>query len=288
MTDLVRRDGLDDTVALLPFAKAHLAGALALSQEMSWPYRLSDWALALEVGRGIVLVRAGIVVGTAAWWPYGESDASAGMIIVSKAVQGRGYGAQLINAVLAAAGPRIIQLNSTVEGRPLYERRGFRPVGIIHQHQGILARPCAALPNGSVRLATPGDRAAIGQLDREATGWRRDEMLGRLIDVSEIHVLARDGSVRGFAMSRPFGRGHVIGPVMAEDAADARTLIEAALAPLTGRFVRIDTSSKSGLGDWLTKLGLDRVGDALTMVLGTPAPLCGPVQRFALANQSFG
>ena len=81
-----------DEVVLVSFAESHLRGALALSQEMSWPYRLEDWELALQLGQGFVLQSAGVVIGTAAWWPYGEAHACAGMIIVAKAAQGRGYG----------------------------------------------------------------------------------------------------------------------------------------------------------------------------------------------------
>ena len=78
-----------------------------------------------------------MVIGTAVWWAYGETYASAGMIIVAKAVQGRGYGDRLMDALLAAAHPRTIVLNSTAEGLALYERRGFVTIGAIHQYQGI-------------------------------------------------------------------------------------------------------------------------------------------------------
>jgi len=44
---------------------------------------------------------------------------------------------------------------------------------------------------------------------------------------------------------RLFGCGHVIGPVVAESAADARALIEAALARLGQVFVRVDTAATS-------------------------------------------
>lgn len=288
MTDCLHQNQREGDGVLLPFAKAHLAGALTLSQEMAWPYRLADWEFALELGQGFVLAHEGVVVGTAAWWPYGQTGASAGMIIVSKAFQGRGYGARLMDAVLAAAGPRTIQLNSTDEGRLLYERRGFRAVGLIHQHQGILPGSYDASPNQSVRAAMPDDHDAIAGLDCDATGWVRPQMIGRLIDVAQVYVLERDGAVAGFAMSRLFGRGHVVGPVMAATAADARALIEASLVPLKGCFVRIDTSSTSGLGEWLVELGLGRVSDALTMVLGNQAPPRGAVHRYALVNQSFG
>ena len=278
----------NEDVALVPFARAHLEGALKLSQEMSWPYLLKDWEFALQLGRGFVVTSAGAVVGTALWWPYGDTHASAGMIIVSKAVQGRGYGARLMDALLAAARPRIITLNSTAEGMALYQRRGFASIGVLHQHQGIPSQRRDMPPLGDVRAMVPSDFEAIVGLDREATGWTRREMLNRLIEVGDGYVLLRDGIPRGYAISRLFGRGHVIGPVVAESPTDARALIEAALAPLGSVFVRVDTSATSQLGEWLEGIGLQQVGDATTMVLGTQMPSTGPARTFALANQSFG
>jgi GNAT superfamily N-acetyltransferase len=278
----------NEDVALVPFARSHLEGALKLSQEMSWPYLLKDWEFALQLGRGFVVTSAGAVVGTALWWPYGDTHASAGMIIVSKAVQGRGYGARLMDALLAAARPRIITLNSTAEGLALYARRGFASIGILHQHHGIPSQRRDMPPLGDVRTMVPSDFEAIVGLDHEATGWTRREMLSRLIEVGDGYVLLRDGIPRGYAISRLFGRGHVIGPVVAESPTDARALIEAALAPLGSVFVRVDTSTTSQLGEWLEGIGLQQVSDATTMVLGTQMPSTGPARTFALANQSFG
>lgn len=281
-------DKIDGPPVLRALSECHLEGALALSREMSWPYRLADWAVAMEIGHGLALVRDGVVIGTAGWWAYGETDASMGMIIVSRAEQGKGYGALLVDAVLEAAGSRVIQLNSTAEGRPLYERRGFQPVGTIQQHQGVFSGAGLGSPGPGVRPATSDDRQAIAGLDQAATGWVRTKMLESLLAAADAWVLERDGAVQGYCMSRLFGRGHVIGPVIAESASDARELIAAALIPLAGQRVRIDTASTSGLGDWLGTLGLEQVSDALTMVRGSATPLPGPAQRFALANQSFG
>ena len=278
----------NDDVVLVPFGKEHLEGALQLSQEMSWPYRFEDWSFALELGQGFVLRDgAGTVIATAAWWPYGEDHASAGMIIVAKAAQGRGHGARLMDALLAAAHPRTITLNSTAEGLALYERRGFVRIGDIQQYQGVpYERPQA--PRASlVRAMAASDVEAVARLDRLATGWVRRRMLDRLIQAGDGHVLVRDGEPRGYAISRLFGRGHVIGPVVAESAADARALIEAALARLGRVFVRVDTSATSQLGGWLEGIGLQQVGDATTMVKGPQIPPAGPARTFALANQSF-
>ena len=155
-----------DAIALVPFAKQHLEGALRLSQEMAWTHRLEDWAIALELGHGFVLLDgAGSVIATAAWWAYGEDHASAGMIIVAKAAQGRGHGARLMDALLAAAHPRTITLNSTAEGLALYEKRGFVRTGVvIQQHQGVPRRapPGAAGQPRQVDggIGCRGDRAS--------------------------------------------------------------------------------------------------------------------------------
>jgi len=290
MTATATRPGRhdNDDVVLVPFAKEHLQGALTLSQEMSWPYRLEDWAVALELGQGFVLQNStGELIATAAWWAYGEDHASAGMIIVAKAAQGRGHGARLMDALLAAAHPRTITLNSTAEGLALYERRGFVRIGVIQQHQGVPHERHQAPPASLVRATVPSDAEAVARLDMQATGWARRPMLDRLIQLGDADVLMRDGEARGYAISRLFGRGHVIGPVVAQNTADARVLIEAALARLGPVFVRVDTAATSQLGDWLESIGLRQVGDATTMVKGTRIPPAGPARMFALANQSF-
>ena len=282
----------NEDVVLLPFARSHLEGALKLSQEMSWPYRIEDWDVALQLGHGFVLERAGTgtgtVIGTAAWWPYGETHASAGMIIVAKAAQGQGYGARLMDALLASARRRTIALNSTAEGITLYRRRGFVPTGIIHQHQGIPTVTQETPRSGLVRPMAASEFEAIARLDRAATGLERRQLLNRLFDSGDGCVLLRDGTICGYAISRLFGRGHVIGPVVAESPTDARALIEFAIARLGPVFVRIDIPASSQLGEWLESIGLQRVSDATTMVLGPPGPWTGPARMFGLANQSFG
>jgi len=210
------------------------------------------------------------------------------MIIVAKAAQGRGCGAQLMDALLTSARPRTIALNSTAEGITLYRRRGFVPTGIIHQHQGIPRQSHETPRSGLLRPMAASEFEAIARLDRTATGLERRQLLNGLFDSGDGYVLLRDGILCGYAISRLFGRGYVIGPVVAESPTDARALIEFAIARLGPVFVRIDTPASSQLGEWLESIGLQRVSDATTMVLGTPAPWTGPARVFGLANQSSG
>ena len=154
-----------DDVVLVPFAKEHLKGALRLSQEISWPYRLEDWAIALELGHGFVLLDgAGSVIATAAWWAYGEDHASAGMIIVAKAAQGRGHGARLMDALQAAAHPRTFTLNSTAEGLALYEKRGFLRIDAIQQRAGVPGERHPTPPASRVGAMAASEVEAVARL----------------------------------------------------------------------------------------------------------------------------
>ena len=162
MTFATEREAAGAPAALMKFEPRHVPGALKLSQEMSWPYRKEDWEFAAMVGQGLVLERNGKVIGTAMWWPYGLSHASAGMIIVTAAEQGRGYGARLFDELLEATRGRNVLLSSTEEGLALYKRRGFVECGTIVQHQGPL--PAAATQDevfDGIRPATASDLPTI-------------------------------------------------------------------------------------------------------------------------------
>ena len=137
---------------------------------MVWPYRREDWEFAAAVGQGLVLERAGEVIGTAMWWNYGQAYATAGMIIVTASAQGGGYGSRLFNGLLEATDGRNVLLNSTEEGLTLYKRRGFTAWGTVLQHQGPLT--VAVTPNArdDIRPATVSDLAAIQGLRRTGHG----------------------------------------------------------------------------------------------------------------------
>lgn len=275
-------------IALMKFETRHLQGALRLSQEMGWPYRLEDWQFAATVGEGLVIERAGEVIGTAMWWNYGQTYATAGMIIVTASAQGGGYGSRLFNGVLEATHGRNVLLNSTAEGFALYKRRGFAAWSTVHQHQGLLTAAVALNACDDIRPATISDLTAIQAFDQRATGMPRQSMVAELADVGNVVVIERAGRVAGYAIARKFGRGYVVGPCAAESAQDARLLILAQLSKLHQQFVRIDVYAGDGLGDWLEGLGLKQVGDATAMVRGQRPESDGPAHMYALANQSFG
>lgn len=282
------REAAADPIELKPFDAECVPSGLSLSREMGWPYRLEDWAFAARLGHGLVLARAGEVIGTAMSWHYGEDFASVGMIIVTASAQGGGNGSRLFDGLLAALEGRSILLNSTDEGLALYQRRGFVPCGRVHQHQGVPATSFRRREGDGIRPAAAADLPAIQAFDLRATGLSRTSMVAALCGAGNTLVIERAGRLAGYAIARRFGRGYVIGPCAAESADDARSLIEAHLVMLQGEFVRLDVYEKDGLSGWLDDIGLRQVGQATAMVKGRRPEPDGPATMFALANQSFG
>lgn len=193
-----------------------------------------------------------------------------------------------MEAALDRLGGRAVQLHATPDGQKLYRRLGFEATGAIRQHQGVVGRVAVTPPPAGMRLR-PGaatDIAAIAALDEAATGMARGRVLAALLLAGDVVVLERDGVVQGFAVLRPFGRGKVVGPVVAPDPMAAWALVTHMLARRAGAFVRIDITDFA-LSPLLEAQGLACVDEALRMVRGG-LPEAAAVRSYALVNQALG
>ena len=290
-----------DVIELVDFGPEHIEGGHALSMQVEWPHRPEDWALLLALGRGIAAVEAGRVVGTAMVTPYGTTVATINTVIVAESLRGRGLGRRLMDAALAACAGRECRLVATADGLPLYEKLGFRATHEIRQHQGRLAPApgIATLPKGA-DIAWTGQGGPVGSdlatlvaADRAACGMDRHELVGALGRVGRVAILRRDGAVAGFAGLRDFGRGEVVGPVVAAEEDDARALIAHAFTGRAGRFMRVDIPDSVGLAPWLEAQGLVHVGGGIAMTrpargVEAASSSTPPFKTYALASQALG
>ena len=275
---------------ILEMATRDLPAAQVLSREVNWPHRLEDWQFVHSVGQGLVAYSGDQLVGTAMWWSFGDRIARLGMVIVSSTVQRSGIGRALMLNTLDRIADRTVLLSATNEGETLYRQLGFQSIGSLVQHQGAsFSAPLVPLRAGErIRPLGRNDLARLVELDAAASGAPRASLIAALIENGEAVVLDDAGEMVGFAFYRRFGRGHVIGPVVARDTASAKALIAHWIGSNAGMFMRIDVPGEAGLSDWLEELGLARVGNALAMARGTPLQPAGEFHVFGLANQALG
>ncbi|AZO11535.1 MULTISPECIES: GNAT family N-acetyltransferase [unclassified Mesorhizobium] len=272
---------------LQAFEPHHIEGAVALSRQENWPHRPQDWQMALQLSSGAVaLDDRGRVTGTILVTPYGADCAMINMVIVDSNERGKGLGRRLMQQAFALAGERPLRLVATADGMPLYQKLGFVPSGTIQQHQGKVA--ALGAPAG-VETAGADDLAEIKALDRDAYGADREALIDAIAERGGFAVIRRNGVIEAYAAIRPFGRGEVVGPVIAASAVDAKALIGYFAAARPGAFLRVDTDSRTGIAGWLTEIGLAHVGGGVAMDRPprTAAEQARP-KVYALANQALG
>ncbi|WP_345817270.1 GNAT family N-acetyltransferase (plasmid) [Paraburkholderia sp. PREW-6R] len=258
------------------FTEADIPTAQALSTAFGWPHRQEDWQFAARQGTGFAAEENGVVIGTGLCWKYGTDRGSLGLVIVSPEHQGRGIGRKLMELLLEELGPRITFLHATPAGRPLYEKLGFNVCDTLQQFQGNVGNHLpVVLPDGErLRPATCADFPAITELAIRASGLERKAMLSALLEMGENVVLERSSEIIGFSNLRRFGRGLVIGPMVAMCSPDdlrAKALIGYWLNGREGQFIRIDVPAGANLSDWLAARGLKCVDTTVKMVRNAPA-----------------
>lgn len=243
-----------------------------------------------RTSEGFVAEHDGQLVGVAFTCHQGDWS-SIGLVIVRDDHQGKGIGRRLMKLCLDATAPRTPILNATELGAPLYQSLGFVDFARIQQHQGVADLSGLAPAKDDLPIRTLGatDHAELIRLANAGSGLDRTAVLTDLLHDAEQAVgIEHAGQLQGIALLRRFGRGHIIGPVVAGDVNQAQRLIEHLLQQIPGLFVRFDILADCGLAAWLESLSLPCVDRAPRMVLGTPPAANPDVQQFALVTQAIG
>ena len=266
-----------------------VASVHALSKAEQWPHRAADLATMLTVGHGLIAEMSGQAVASIMWWPCGETAATLGMVIVAKTHRGAGVGRIVMDAALAAIGDRSIMLIATEDGLPLYRKLGFHGISEIRQHQGAAFSPPIVPLEAGERIRPLGlrDHDRVEAMIEAATGLHRPALMKALFAKARGVVIDRDGELAGVALFRRFGRGYAVGPVVAPDPHRARALISHWVGSSAGKFIRLDITGDSGLGDWLEELGLARVGGGVVMVKGDRPVPHGANHSFSIVSQAL-
>ncbi|MGX1741677.1 GNAT family N-acetyltransferase [Bosea sp. NPDC055353] len=273
----------------------------ALSVSVGWPHREGDWQMLLDLGQGLAAVdEIGRVVGTVMWLRYRPDFAMVCMLITLPRLQEQGAGSWLMEKAHELNPGVVFGLTATREAKRLYRSLGYGYEQKVLRCQGEAA-PDALNPGkitpfarteGSLRALQAEDHDGLLRLDCAAIGLDRSAVFGSLLPVSQGHVLIRNEEIVAFALCRPFGRGHVIGPVIAATEADAVAVSRPYVEVHAGRFLRADTPAcNTAFTNFLVASGMQIHDSATSMGLGRAAympSIPGGPRRIALASQALG
>lgn len=177
-------------------------------------------------------------VGTISAVRYQGDFGFIGLFIVLPEYRGRGYGMALWRHAMAYLDGCVVGLDSVLDQEPIYRKAGFVPAYRSTRHAG---RGGGSVPPGVVRLdAVP--LAEILRLDRQCFPAGREPFMRAWINapgVSGYGVMDGD-RLAGFGVIRPCGEGHKIGPLLADNASVAGTLLAALAATVPGEQFFLD------------------------------------------------
>lgn len=270
----------------------------ALSLSVGWPHRAEDWQFLRESGQGLVaLDEIGRVLGSAMWFAHGADFATVGMVITSPRLQTLGAGQWLMKRVFEKVAGHDLRLNATRAARRLYLSLDFQPEKTVYQCQGIARMEMKDRPanvRGDVRALNANDIPAVIALDAAGFGVARAALVEKLFAHSAGYGLFKGDRLNAFALCRPFGRGHVVGPVVAESDAEAVAVVQPHLMHHSGSFLRIDTHMDNGeFAAFLSHSGMPVFDTVLTMSMGKrladfTVGGAGRAMTYALASQTLG
>lgn len=259
-----RTSALDGTLVELGAGDAP-SGA-ALSDEAGWNQTEEDWALMVRLGRAFgVTGPGGSLVATSLALPYPQRFGWISMVLVHGPFRRRGLATRLLERSVAELQERSLVpfLDATPAGQAVYERMGFGPVSTLTRWRGLGGgRTASTFP----QLAAP-DLGALGELDEAAFGADRSQVLADLVQ-RRAPVALRDPAGQGYALSRAGRTATHVGPVVARETETAVSLLECALAAISGQVVIDVPDRQSELVELLRRRGFEPERPYVRMVLG--------------------
>jgi GNAT superfamily N-acetyltransferase len=198
-----------------------------LRQRENWNQTFEDLErfLAYEPAGCFLASWAGIPVGTVTTTAYGRDLGWIGMMLVDPDYRRRGIASELIRRsvkYLRDNNVASIKLDATPAGEPVYRRLGFLPEWEFERWE----RPG---PGSPIIDSTNQDAFDPPAIDGAVFGANRSEWLKLLANGSQ--VIARGNA---FGMLRAGSRAAYLGPVMAEEPADAGEIIQELIGSMAG------------------------------------------------------
>lgn len=236
----------------------------------------------------------GTLVASCLVLPYGSRIGWIAMVLTAASHRRGGLASANLREALQRcdASGLIAGLDATPAGREVYGPQGFTDALCLQRL--VAERPSLRQGDGrdpAIRpLRTATDLERIARLDAGAFGAKRQALLAHLRAVApaRAHLAHAHGRLLGFVLARPGRTSLHIGPLVAEEDAVARALLERAVAGSEGP-VSIDVpKDRGGFLAFLSRAGFAPARTFTRMFKGAPAAIGDPARCHAIAGPEFG
>ncbi|WP_237981893.1 GNAT family N-acetyltransferase [Bacillus thuringiensis] len=267
---------------------------VALSSYIGWDYNREEIETIFDSGivygawneRENLIASAAIIL-------YGEKLASIGMVIVHPDYKGRGIGKAITNSCIKSVSVQTpIMLIATDEGKPLYEKLGFRVVSYVSKYicNSYNVNDYCVGNEDYMMNYEECDLEEIIKLDECAFGTNREEFLTKRMMQSEQCIVVKDKeqNVLGYGLSIQTPENKIIGPVVARDDAMAMRIVHYLARGHHGK-LRMDVPE--GKKDFVKELeitGFQKVNTPPIMMKNSDKLLKRSNELYSIAAQIFG
>jgi len=258
-----------------------------------WNQTEDDWRrlLTLEPHGCLAATIGGRVVATTTTTAYGRDLAWVGMVLVDPDYRRRGIATRLMRAALEYLRKEkvaTVKLDATSDGRQVYESLGFEVELIIERWSGV-ARAAASSDCTNLDASLLPE---VFALDRRAFGADRSQLIKLLVKDALIEPSVNrgpNGQMNGYALARRGTAATYVGPVVANDAATATTLLNGVFKQLAGEqvYVDVNTTFETGTRE-LTVRGFVKQRDLIRMRYGEQSSAGTSASVFAIAGPEVG
>ncbi|HCF56349.1 MAG TPA: GNAT family N-acetyltransferase [Bacillus sp. (in: Bacteria)] len=274
--------------------EAKTGNIVSLSSYIGWDYNREEIETIFNAGNvyGVWNEREELIA-SAAIILYGEKLASIGMVIVHPDYKGRGIGKIITEACVKSVSAHTpIMLIATDEGKPLYEKLGFRAVSYVSKYicNSYNAKHYCVRNEDYVMNYEEGDLEKIIKIDEYAFGTNRKEFLKKRIMQSEQCIVVRDKeqNVLGYGLSIQTPENKIIGPVVAKNDEMAMRIVHDLARGHNGK-LRMDVPE--GKNDFMKELevaGFKKVNTPPIMMKNSNRLLKRNSELYSIAAQIFG
>lgn len=277
-----------------PMARDEVPIAIELAAREGWNPGLHDAAAfhAADPGGFLAAELDGEVVGCVSAVRYAERFGFLGLYIVAPPFRGRGFGMALWRAAMDRLAGVVVGLDGVPAQQANYRRSGFAHAWSNARFAGHAPPPVTVLdPPGIVPLGAV-DVDAIRADDRRVFPAPRDAFLDAWLAMPEAHGLAwvDGGRLRGWGVIRRCRAGHKVGPLVADDATIAGTLLDALARRVpAGDEVFLDVPLPNAAAVALARArGMEVVFETARMYANGPAPAIELDRVFGVTTFELG